>query len=704
MCFAVLAVYTPFPSAPGQNTLLGTDYLLLHARRIAFAQEALLGEGALPGWYPRELMGTPFWANVQNFPFIPTRLVLLALDPLDGLAAGVVMAAVLSAIFTFLFSRRLGIGATGAAAAGWTFACAGFFACRVRAGHLPLLEAYPLLPLWLWLAEACRGSGNREPRAWLWHAALALACLCGVLAGHPQLPLYAAVVTGAYLLCRGPWRAAARVGTVMALGMACGAFALWPMLRLIGRSTRVLPLAAAENDLAFPYARLGALLLPWRDGWPGTSLGAPGRPFTGYPNDAYFWDTVCYVGWLPLIAATFLLSRAIVRRERPSRTALFVAAAGAMALVTALPAAQALIDRIPGTLLRSPARQVYVTTFSLALAAGVGADMLARRAGRHRRGLAAGAVLGALMLVHAVDLGTHGRAFIQMTRVPPASSGPADPFEQQLRAAVGDGRAAIDVRLAAPYVRAIDDVGFFDSIMLAGPYAALMDLADLPPGHNVQLLDGSELNERALASTGVRLVVTTRTRSDLELLSGDSPVRVYGVDSPADRAAFFPAAATLYLDEADTRARLRDPNHDPRRQVMVPPGDHGLPPITGAAAAANAAPTVSYRRLGSDEIVIHVRTPVPGFLRVLESWDPGWHATVNGAPAGVLPADTAFLTVALPPGEFEVRMTYSTPGATAGVLISLTSLGALGTLLFLTRRQTRHPTKEARLGDPAAPR
>jgi hypothetical protein len=75
---AVLAVYFPMRTAPGDNTLQGGDYLQLHLFRIRFAQEALFGPHRhLPGWYPRELLGTPFWSDMQNFPLLPTRLVLL---------------------------------------------------------------------------------------------------------------------------------------------------------------------------------------------------------------------------------------------------------------------------------------------------------------------------------------------------------------------------------------------------------------------------------------------------------------------------------------------------------------------------------------------------------------------------------------------------------------------------------------------------
>src|SRR5206468_1632647 len=96
----------------------------------------------LPAWYPGEQMGMPFWSNVQSFPFIPTRLVLLWMKPEHIIVAGVEIAALLAALFMYLYARRMGVGRAGAAVAGWTFACAGYFASRVMPGHLPLLEAY----------------------------------------------------------------------------------------------------------------------------------------------------------------------------------------------------------------------------------------------------------------------------------------------------------------------------------------------------------------------------------------------------------------------------------------------------------------------------------------------------------------------------------------------------------------------------------
>src|SRR5580698_10177005 len=104
------AVYAR-PSIFLENQALdGVDYFELHIKRIAFAQDSLFGPSHfLPAWYPRELLGAPFAANLQSFPWIPTRLLVLLFDPKIAFAAAVALAAALAAIFTYLFCRRVGL-------------------------------------------------------------------------------------------------------------------------------------------------------------------------------------------------------------------------------------------------------------------------------------------------------------------------------------------------------------------------------------------------------------------------------------------------------------------------------------------------------------------------------------------------------------------------------------------------------------------
>jgi hypothetical protein len=311
------AVYLRPSILSGKMAMAGSDYLQLHKARMAFADEGLFGpRHTLPAWYPHELLGSPFAANIQSFPWIPTRLLLLLLfTPETAYAPGVLMAALLAALFAYLFCRRAGLSEVAAAASGWTFACAGFFASRVMAGHLPLLEAYPALPLLLWLADRAldpsRAARHRWDIGWL-----AVVTTCVVLAGHPQIPAYAVGAAMLYVIWRGRGWLRARLATAIGLGAAMGLAAWWPMLLLIQKSTRILDLNPPDNDIVFPYRRILALFVPGIDGWPA---GFGREVFHGYPNGSYLFDTASYIGLAPIIAAAALLTLCWCASECRSR-------------------------------------------------------------------------------------------------------------------------------------------------------------------------------------------------------------------------------------------------------------------------------------------------------------------------------------------------------------------------------------------------
>jgi hypothetical protein len=679
MLAGVVLLYCPPPLLGGAEVLYGMDFWSLHQRRLAFARESLAARPwTLPGWYPRELLGTPFWANIQSFPWIPTRLALLPLDPAVAYGAGVNLAAGLAALLTYLYCRLLGWRPIAAGVAGWTFAAAGFFAARVMVGHLPLLEAYAGLPLLLWLGErALRAPDRRLPLA-----ALAGGTACVTLAGHPQLPAYAIVVVVAYLLAQGGARRALRAVGAIGAGVGSTLFVWWPMLRLLQRSTRVLPLDPADNDLALPWARLGALLLPWKDGWPAAVLRHPTEPFEGYPNMAYFWDTVGYVGLGPWAAAVALVGLVLARRARLGRRGAFFLAVGVGGLVLALPAARELTAFVPGTFLRSPARLLYLSTFALALAAGAGVERgLGGRGGAV--GWGRGIVVLLLVALHAVDLGGHARAFVR-TRPRAAPAMPAG--ERVLVERLESGRVAIDFNLSLGLNRRFDDVGFFDSIILARPYAAVLALAGAPPTTNVQAFSGSALPAPVLAGLGVRYVVTAGERSDLPLVLS-APYRLYEVPRPQPRAAFFPADRVERVAEVEMLRRLRTREPPLGPTPMLPPAA-GTPPSgnerTGEPVPGGTA-VVGYRRESSDRIVVTIDAPAEGFVRLLESWDPGWRATVDGVVAPVVRSDTFLLAVRVGAGAHRVVLEYETPGARAGAAMSIASLRRLARLLRTVR-------------------
>jgi hypothetical protein len=72
-----------------------------------------------------------------------------------------------------------------------------------------------------------------------------------------------------------------------------------------------------------------------------------------------------------------------------------------------------------------------------------------------------------------------------------------------------------------------------------------------------------------------------------------------------------------------------------------------------------------------ERVDIHCQSPAGGYAVLVDSWSPGWSATVDGAPAVIERADMLLRAVRVGPGVHDVAFEYRTPGLRIGAWISL---------------------------------
>jgi hypothetical protein len=113
---------------------------------------------------------------------------------------------------------------------------------------------------------------------------------------------------------------------------------------------------------------------------------------------------------------------------------------------------------------------------------------------------------------------------------------------------------------------------------------------------------------------------------------------------------------------------LLDPGFDPRREIVLPEGTERAPRPGFHGEARLLA-------FGPERLQVRARLDGPGHLLVVEGWESGWRASVDGAEQPVLRANAAFRAVALPPGTHVVDMTYRPRPAAAGAALSAATLG-----------------------------
>jgi hypothetical protein len=287
---------------------------------------------------------------------------------------------VAAGVFTVLYARALGIERAGAFVAGATFMLSTFLLSHFA--HWHMVASFAWLPLALYAVDRLLARPGARTGAL---AAVPIAL--SLLAGHPQAFVYVALAVGLATLwglggiVRDRWpgssMSAALAPPIGALAVTAGfVVALGALLWLPALDARLWERQPAElYDFAWKsQGSLAPSLLP--------KLLLPNAP-TGLP-DAQHSETALYLGVLPLVLA--VLGAACVR----TRAARFHGGLALLALGLAFgsftPLYRLAYDLVPGMAMnRIPARALVLFTFSTAVLAGYGADVLLASGARATR-------------------------------------------------------------------------------------------------------------------------------------------------------------------------------------------------------------------------------------------------------------------------------------------------------------------------------
>ena len=165
------------------------------------------------------------------------------------------------------------------------------------------------------------------------------------------------------------------------------------------------------------------------------------------------------------------------------------------------------------------------------------------------------------------------------------------------------------------------------------------------------------------------------------------PLRVFAVPDPLPRA--YMVAGARIADGDAAWAALKDPAFDPSREVILPDGQEEPPGrFDGRLRVLERKP---------DRLTFETEGNRPGYLVMVDAYDAGWRARVDGVPTPVMRANIGFRAIAVPAGRHVVTSTYR-PGA-VGAGLGLSLLSALGTLGIAWTRSRRRAARAALRAD-----
>lgn len=143
----------------------------------------------------------------------------------------------------------------------------------------------------------------------------------------------------------------------------------------------------------------------------------------------------------------------------------------------------------------------------------------------------------------------------------------------------------------------------------------------------------------------------------------------YAEEAPRELTIAFDQPGAYSFDEMRVGARRRA-------------GDDG-------GLAGHPGPVLEDLTLGCNALSGSVDMEEAGTLVISEAYTPGWTATVDGAPARLFAANTAFMGLNLEAGRHEVALSYMTPGLLPGCALTAAGIAGIAVCLRLWGRGRR---------------
>ncbi len=744
LCLSVIALF--YRLFIGEVIYWGTPMLQFYPwEKLAFDQ---IRQGQLPLWNPLVGNGAPLLANYQVAVFYPPNWLYLLIPTEYAMGFIGLLHVVWAGLGMAAYLRRLGIGSLGQGVGMLAFALCGYLISRF--GFLSITAAVPWLPWLMWAVDGLAMPDRSSTVTLRRVATLSVIVAMQLLAGHAQISFYSLLMAIIYAFWRtltsqgraplAKFLTITRVAGGMVLGAGVAAIQLIPTVELMLTSQR---LGGVE-----PLAGLSYSFWPWRL----LTLLAPnlfGTPAAGnFDGYGFYWEDANYIGLLPLVMAGHCIARWVRERATgdvsvPARVVPFFLISLPIVFIFALgrntPVFQWLFDRhVPGFVtFQAPTRWMILAEFALCALAAIGIDVwkTSERGMYWTRLLTAGGVAvfaGSLLAtrflvgvrsnfvpamlwlgVWVIIAGSISLVLPQVEAHPQrrplweiavvavvaldlviahwglTPTLPASYYHQSSRLAevaksnTPDSRTFYpstdeeNAKFADPQA---NRTGFFSGESFdAGNRARWDELrSSLLP--NLGMLDGirsannfdpllvdsydalmkqfgKEVNSQAITTMqqmNVGLLLSTAPCGGLETVAQSGRITACRVPDPWPRAVL--AECTEMAD------------HTLRCDKLL-----------GHADVASETPT---------QITITVTTERSVTLLLLDTYYPGWQAFVDGNPQAVRRANTAFRSVAVPPGKHMVVFSYQPLSLLIGAGVTGISLIVLIAIGMTGRRRT----------------
>jgi uncharacterized membrane protein YfhO len=126
--------------------------------------------------------------------------------------------------------------------------------------------------------------------------------------------------------------------------------------------------------------------------------------------------------------------------------------------------------------------------------------------------------------------------------------------------------------------------------------------------------------------------------------------------------------------------RIQQPTFHPDQVVLLNDG----PTLANSADAQPMQDSVEIREYQPEFVRLAAKTDRPGYLVLLDSWYPGWKASVDGQTVPIYRGNFLFRAIPIDPGEHSVVFEFYPLSLIIGVMVSILCLvGSVALSVYL---------------------
>jgi hypothetical protein len=192
--------------------------------------------------------------------------------------------------------------------------------------------------------------------------------------------------------------------------------------------------------------------------------------------------------------------------------------------------------------------------------------------------------------------------------------------------------------------------------------------------------------------------VTSDAKVVSEIFSG-SPQPSYLFENPYFLPRAFVAGTSVFTKSPlETLSEMASPQFDAAEKVILAADPGAAPAVDGSGAAGS----VEISEHQPNRVMLKAQLSRPGYVVLLDRYDPNWRASIDGRDVPVLRANQLFRAVYAEPGRHVVMFYYRQEGLLAGMLT--TSLSIVCLLYLYLRNPSVAPQEQTESSQGCNPR